>query len=310
MITKYRAEKAVTTLAIAVFVLACSGMAAFAMDAQPQTPNDTGIRVPVQAQSSVAESPVLPCVTVTCAGIGMDTPDWPSTHGTMPYRMFRDGVASTCAEPKSCPGTYGEGTFHYDVYQFLNTGTSEACVTAYFTTYCDFDFFAAAYQGTFDPENFCVGYLADIGSSLSQSFSFVVGPGECFSIVVMDTYGTSCPGGYSFSISGISCGHCGFDQTFQDNYDLAQACVGSKTGFFVWYASGGAIYSGTLNVYNGGTMFWSQPGAEQYVYLYYDPNNHMAWGYLYDYTTGRYSSLYDTNTLDNQPCGYLEQTPE
>ena len=51
-------------------------------------------------------------------------------------------------------------------------------------------------------------------------------------------------------------------------------------------------------------MFWSEPGAAQYIYTYYDPNNHTAWGYLYDYTTGLYSSLYDGNTLNDPPgCG-------
>ena len=302
---KGKLEKAATTLAVAILALALTGMAAFAMDPYTPTTNDAGTGVLVQAQAMVNDVP--PCVTVTCAGIGMDTPDWPSTHGTMPYRMYRDGTASTCAEPKSCPGTFGEGTYHYDVYQFLNTGTSGACVTAYFTTYCGFDFFAAAYQGTFDPTNICAGYMADIGSSDSQPFSFMLDAGECFSIVVMDSYGTSCEGGYSFSISGITCGQCGFDQTFQDNYNLAQACVDSTTGAFQWYVVGGDTYSGTLNVYNGGTMYWSQPGAPQYVYLYYDPNNHMAWGYLYDYSSYVYSSLFDTNTLDNDPCGSLVQ---
>ncbi len=290
---------------IPIFSLAYSGVVASAADLQARTPDDTGANSLLQSQSPIAGAPAPACATVTCAGIGMDTPDWPSTHGTMPYRMYRDGTASTCAAPKSCPGTYGEGTYHYDVYQFLNTGASEACVTASFTTYCEVDFFAAAYEDTFDPANFCTGYIADIGSSVSQPFSFTVGAGQCFSIVVMDSYGTSCEGGYSFSISGITCSQCGFDQTFQDNYDMAQACVDSTTGDFQWYVAGGNTYSGTLNVYNGGTMYWSRPGAPQYVYLYYDPNNHMAWGYLYDYSTYIYSSLFDTNTLDNDSCGSI-----
>ncbi len=92
---------------------------------------------------------------------------------------------------------------------------------------------------------------------------------------------------------------------FYDDYDQSAVCVGLSTGNFTWIALSGfeeySLFSGTLNVYNGGTMFWSQPGASQYVYIYYDPNNHMAWGYLYDYTTGLYSSLYDSNTLDDPP---------
>ncbi len=101
-------------------------------------------------------------------------------------------------------------------------------------------------------------------------------------------------------------------ETFMSLYDdgeQSMACVGSG-GTFYWMVIGGSyegdMFSGTLNVYNGGTMFWSQPGAPQYVYIYYDPNNHMAWGYLYDYSTGLYSSLFDTNTLDDPPvCQYF-----
>ncbi len=96
-----------------------------------------------------------------------------------------------------------------------------------------------------------------------------------------------------------------------DDYANSMVCVGTTTGTFGWIVIGGpyegATYFGTLNVYNGGTMFWSQPGAPQYVYIYYDPNNHTAWGYLYDYTTGLYSSLYDSNTLDDPPvCEFFQ----
>ncbi len=91
----------------------------------------------------------------------------------------------------------------------------------------------------------------------------------------------------------------------------AVACVGTSTGGFEWIVVGAdgpaTFYSGRLEVYNGGTMFWSQPGASQYVYIYYDPNGHTAWGYLYDYTTGLYSSLYDSDTLNDPPiCQGLE----
>ncbi len=95
-----------------------------------------------------------------------------------------------------------------------------------------------------------------------------------------------------------------YDLNFQDDGNASSVCLGSKGGNFQWSVNGGSTYTGTLNVYNGGTMFWSQPGASQYVYVYYDPNGHTAWGYLYDYTTGVYSSLFDSNTLnDPATCG-------
>ena len=90
---------------------------------------------------------------------------------------------------------------------------------------------------------------------------------------------------------------------FLDDAGSSQVCLSKKTGAFQWSVLTGsgapATFAGTLNVYNGGTMFWSPPGASQYVYIYNDPNNHTAWGYLYDYGTYTYSSLYDSNTLDD-----------
>jgi len=93
-----------------------------------------------------------------------------------------------------------------------------------------------------------------------------------------------------------------YNLIFQDDGNASSVCLSSKGGNFQWSVNGGSTYTSTLNVYNGGTMFWSQPGASQYVYIYYDPNGHKAWGYLYDYTTGVYSSLFDSNTLNN-PAG-------
>ena len=100
---------------------------------------------------------------------------------------------------------------------------------------------------------------------------------------------------------------------FEDDATDTQVCIDPGTGAFRWsFTFMNEIvvsYEGILNAYNGGTMFWSQPGAEQYVYVYYDPNNHMAWGYLYDYTTYVYSSIFDTNTLDNSATCNSDQPP-
>ena len=97
------------------------------------------------------------------------------------------------------------------------------------------------------------------------------------------------------------------DLSFMDDSGASQVCLNSTYGAFQWTIlsgpNAGRFFPGTLSVYNGGTMFWSQPGASVYVYVYYDPNGHTAWGYLYDYTTGTYVSLFDSNTLDDpQGC--------
>ena len=48
---------------------------------------------------------------------------------TMAGRMFRDGIPSTCAAPKVCPGPFDAAPHHYDSYTFTNTTGSTQCVT-------------------------------------------------------------------------------------------------------------------------------------------------------------------------------------
>ena len=126
-------------------------------------------------------------------------------------RMFRDGVASTCAAPKVCPGVLGDGLpRHYDSYTFTNTTGSTQCVTidadAMTCTGTNF-IFLQAYLGSFDPTNLCTNYLADIGGSPNPtgSFSFDLDDGQTVVIVVNEVDPDAGCVGYSFTVSGI-CG--------------------------------------------------------------------------------------------------------
>ncbi len=127
-----------------------------------------------------------------------------------------------------------------------------------------------------------------------------------YTFTVAATDADGCPGQQTFTVTIYSL-------SFFDNGGSAAACVDAATGAYQWTVRSGPFagmtFTGTLSAYDGGTMFWSQPGASQYVYIYYDPNGHTAWGYLYDYTTGLYSSIYDSDTLDNPAgCGALPAT--
>jgi len=143
------------------------------------------------------------------------------------------------------------------------------------------------------------GLTLSPGGTISGTYS-ATGT-STFTVQVSDTNG--CTGQQTYTVAVYS-------QSFYDDGGAAMACVDATSGAFQWTVlSGpytGMVYTGTLTVYNGGDMFWSQPGASQYVYVYYDPNAHTAWGYLYDYTTGLYTSLHDSNTLNNPVgCGTL-----
>jgi N-acetylneuraminic acid mutarotase len=134
-----------------------------------------------------------------------------SSDPTQTDRMFRDGIPSTCALPKVCPGVLGDGLpRHYDSYTFTNTTGATQCVTvdadAMTCTGTNF-IFLEAYLGSFDPSNLCANYLADIGGSPNPtgSFSFDLADGQTVVIVVNEVDPDAGCVGYSFTVSGI-CG--------------------------------------------------------------------------------------------------------
>src|SRR4029078_2378858 len=102
----------------------------------------------------------------------------------------QNGVNSTCASPKTCPGVIPGSTFTFDAYQFQNFGASTACVTIAFTTGCGVNqaVHPVAYLGTFAPNNICTNYRGDLGHSInageSGTISGNVPAGQTFTLVV------------------------------------------------------------------------------------------------------------------------------
>ncbi len=115
--------------------------------------------------------------------------------GVMSARLWRDGFASGCgAGGKAFPGTLS-GDNYYQV--FGPYGAVEAgCVTINFdlgTCLSTNSAHAVAYLDGFDPGNLAEGYLGDVGSSVSQPFSFYVPGGHSFYIVVNSNFGLADP---------------------------------------------------------------------------------------------------------------------
>ena len=89
-------------------------------------------------------------------------------------RVFRDGNASTCAAAKTFPGTLGIGAAAG--YKTTNafSPAGESCITVNVDQgTCATNAFTTAYLGTFNPNDLSQNYLADQGSSISGSFSFI-----------------------------------------------------------------------------------------------------------------------------------------
>lgn len=130
---------------------------------------------------------------------------------TQTGRLERNSTASTCAAAKSCPGYYGtSGSYAYNAYSFTNTGTSAVCVTVTVSTACSGNalIFSEAYLGSFKSNSLCTDYLADVGSSPSDSsatYSFDVPANTNFIVVVSavneDYYCSS----YTLTVAGLPC---------------------------------------------------------------------------------------------------------
>ncbi len=113
-------------------------------------------------------------------------------------RLNRFAVISTCAAPKTCPGTFTTtGSRLYDSYTITNVRNVPVCATIGITSQCGVNIFSAAYSGSFNPTSVCTNYLADPGSSfLASGFYEATIPANGTIVVVVHEVntGTGCAG--------------------------------------------------------------------------------------------------------------------
>ncbi len=110
------------------------------------------------------------------------------TDPTQTGRLARNGIASTCAAPKVCPGVGDTVTRHYDAYTFTNNTSFTQCITVNVVNNCENNaLLSAAYLGSFNPNDVCANYLADMGLSGPEfTYSFNVPPGATYVITVLE----------------------------------------------------------------------------------------------------------------------------
>ena len=139
-----------------------------------------------------------------------------ATDASQSLRLFRDGVASSCASPKAvCPGTFGAGTRLYDSYTFTN-GPAPTCVTITLTQNngANFALFSTAYLGSFNPSSICQNYRADAGASgatgAPRTYQANVPANGTLVVVVNEVNSGGGIGvNYTLNVSGLICGTSG-----------------------------------------------------------------------------------------------------
>jgi hypothetical protein len=130
------------------------------------------------------------------------------TDLTQTNRLFRGGIADVCGTPQTTCST-SAGTFHYDLYSFINSNSITECVTISISTTCmgtNF-IYSGAYLTSFDPANICTNYIGGLGLSptVSGTYSINVAAGATFLINVHEvTAGGGCPA-YTLAVSGDLC---------------------------------------------------------------------------------------------------------
>ncbi len=191
----------------------------FAVPASAAAQERTAGASPAQNASRPQSRREVPAGVVSCpiprihGVLGQGSPDWAGSTGLQTGRIVRDGDASSCELPKAFPGLGAmSGDRTYDSYAFVNANNVPACVSVTVTvddaSVCDT--MVAAYLGEFDPDNVDQFYLADPGVSSGNppaaipSFSFEVGAGQAFLVVVHHLFGIAAAGcGYILDVSGL-----------------------------------------------------------------------------------------------------------
>ncbi len=176
------------------------------------------------------------CPPTTITGsLGSGSNDWPSVSGTQTGRLNRNGIASSCASPKTClifDTTPGRA---YDAYTFHNNSGATACVSVTLNVLeqTNSNYQVDAYLGSFDPANICTNYLADPGLSSGippspVSMAFNVPDGMDFILDVHTTNPGEIGGAYELTFADTSfcvpsggggggTGECSFTVTVTDN---------------------------------------------------------------------------------------------
>ncbi len=171
-----------------------------------QGPNDVG--APAQNGQSLGPGQPAP-IGVTCPPAGVVSTAFTGAT-TQLGRIFRDGIAGVCPS-KVYPGIFNAATtYNYETFTYTNTSGAAACVTVNFDpntgpgTVCATNAHASAYIGSYNPAAQATNFVGDVGSSITQPFSFDVPAGQDMVLVVTNTSAQAICG-FSFQVLNLPC---------------------------------------------------------------------------------------------------------
>ena len=144
------------------------------------------------------------------------SPLYTATTGSQAGRVFRDGVASTCATPKlAFPGFAAETPplqpRRFDAFAFnVCAEATPSCATVNVQGTNAINLFSTTYSPTFTPANIGTNYRADAGASAAnRSYQVNASPGNPLSVVVADVpINVTAAVPYQLTVSGACAGGC------------------------------------------------------------------------------------------------------
>jgi uncharacterized repeat protein (TIGR01451 family) len=126
------------------------------------------------------------------------------TTGSQTNRLFRTGVASTCASTKLFPGAVAVGPRTFDSFTF--TAGQAMCFQSVLTSTNGPNLFTSAYSPGFVPSTISTNFAGDAGASGSpQLFSISTTAANTYTIVVTDSSPAGTASGSSYTIPFPAC---------------------------------------------------------------------------------------------------------
>lgn len=217
--------------------------------------------------------------------------------------LVQNGIASSCATPKPCPGT-DTTIFNQteDVFR-RNTKPMAICVTV--TTIainCASGVHTTAVIGdSIIFGDLCPGYVGDSGQSTgtsgSTTFSFIVPPGDFYSLIFVEgTQGIQCSE-FSYTIMESSC----FDLCLQDDSSGNILRINSTTGEYQFARCGsGLVLSGIGSIIRKGSIITLQNyAADRRVLAKFDGGVNRGTASVQVFALETTFTITDRNTTNN-----------